>query len=57
MQSRNNWFLLIVVALTGLSVWRYMETDYALGIDIQGGIRMVYSIEQTAESKDKGRTL
>ena len=25
--------------------------------DIQGGIRMVYSIEQTADSKDKGRTL
>ena len=57
MKSRSNLFLLAVVVLTGLSIWGYLKKDFAKGIDIQGGIRLVYSVEQTEESIEKGRSL
>jgi preprotein translocase subunit SecD len=57
LQSRSNLFLVIVLALTALSVVGYIKKDYPLGIDIKGGIRLVYSVEQTPESKTAGNTL
>ena len=57
MQSRSNIFFLIVLALTGLSIWGYVERDYPLGIDVKGGIRLVYTVEQTPESKQENRSL
>ncbi len=55
--SRNSIFILIVFVLTGLSIWGYTTKDYAFGIDVQGGIRMVYKIAQTPESKEQGRSM
>jgi SecD/SecF fusion protein len=57
LQSRSNLFLVIVLALTALSVVGYIKKDYPFGIDIKGGIRLVYSVEQTPESKTAGNTL
>ncbi len=57
MQSRSNIFLLIVVVLTGLSIWGFVAKDPAYGIDIKGGIRLVYSVTQTPESIKAENTL
>ena len=50
MQSRNSLFLPIVLVLTALAILGYFKSEYHYGIDVQGGIRMVYSISQTPES-------
>jgi SecD/SecF fusion protein len=57
LQSRSNLFFAIVLVLTGLTIWGYIAKPYAFGIDIKGGIRMVYSVAQTPESKVAGNTL
>lgn len=57
MQSRSSLFFAIVVVLTGLALWGYQKLPYRYGIDVKGGIRFVYSISQTADSKEKGNTL
>lgn len=54
MQSRNVWFLVLVVALTALSIFGYVKTDLKKGLDVAGGIRLTYSMdlsELTAEQK------
>ena len=57
MKSRNNIFLAIVVILTGLSIWGYRVTPFSEGLDIKGGIRLIYKVEQTEDSKTAGRTI
>lgn len=46
-QSRSSIFLAIVAALTGLSIWGYMATDYALGLDVKGGVRLTYELDDS----------
>lgn len=56
MQSRGYFFLLIVLALTGLSVWAFQSTKFNRGLDIQGGIRLTYQMrtdELTPEQKQR----
>ena len=47
MQSRSSLFLLVVLVLTGLSIWAYISKPYSFGLDVQGGIRLAYQIDQT----------
>ncbi|MFY9234824.1 MAG: protein translocase subunit SecD [Fimbriimonadaceae bacterium] len=39
MRSRSYLFLVLVLALTGVSGWLYSVNDYKLGLDVQGGVR------------------
>jgi SecD/SecF fusion protein len=57
LQSRSNVFFAVVVALTALAVWGFIAKPFPLGIDIKGGIRLVYTVKQTPESKAAGTTL
>ncbi|MCH7905701.1 MAG: protein translocase subunit SecD [Armatimonadetes bacterium] len=57
MKSRNNIFLTIVIVLTGLSIWGFKETPFSYGLDVKGGIRLIYKVEQTEDSKEAGRTI
>jgi SecD/SecF fusion protein len=57
LQSKSNLFLAIVLALTALSIVGFVTRDFQLGIDVKGGIRLIYSVEQTPESKEQNRTL
>ncbi|MBV6459354.1 MAG: Protein translocase subunit SecDF [Fimbriimonadaceae bacterium] len=56
MQFRSYFFLLVVLALTGLSIWAFQSTKFNRGLDIQGGIRLVYQMrtaELSAEQKQR----
>lgn len=44
MQSRNPLFLVLVVVLTGLSIWQYVSNPFKLGLDVVGGARFVYQM-------------
>lgn len=45
MQSKSPVFLIIVAVLTALSVWGYIAKDFSYGLDVKGGVRLTYSIE------------
>lgn len=54
MQSRNPLFLVLVLVLTGLSIWQYSSNTFKLGLDVVGGARFVYQMnldELTAEQQ------
>lgn len=53
MQSRSPIFLAIVLVLCGLSVWAYFQRDYSLGLDVQGGVRLTYQIDQASLKPDQ----
>lgn len=45
MQNRNVWFLILVLVVTVLSVVGYQNTKLVKGLDVAGGIRLVYSMD------------
>lgn len=45
MKSKNPLFLLLVVVLTGLSIWGYTQKDFRYGLDVQGGVRLTYRMK------------
>ncbi|QYK53343.1 MAG: protein translocase subunit SecD [Fimbriimonadaceae bacterium] len=45
MQSRNVWFLVLVVVLTALSIFGYVKKDLKKGLDVAGGIRLTYRMD------------
>ena len=47
MQSRNVWFLALVVALTALSGWFFAHTKPSYGLDIKGGVRLTYQMDSS----------
>ncbi|MBX3115516.1 MAG: protein translocase subunit SecD [Fimbriimonadaceae bacterium] len=54
MQSRNVWFLVLVVVLTALSIFGYNNRPLKKGLDVAGGIRLTYRMDLdklTAEQK------
>ncbi|MCG9893994.1 MAG: protein translocase subunit SecD, partial [Fimbriimonadaceae bacterium] len=56
MQSKSSLFLLFVAVLTGLSIWGLVARKPALGLDINGGIRLTYQIDPETMTEDqKGR--
>lgn len=52
MQSRNSLLLLVVIALTGLSAFAFWKTNFSLGLDIQGGVRLTYQMDMSTLGKD-----
>lgn len=45
LQSRNNsYFLLLVVALLGLSIWGFVQKPLQRGLDVVGGVRLTYEM-------------
>lgn len=44
-QVKNIHFLLIVIGLTALSGWLYTKFPYQMGLDIEGGVRVVYRMK------------
>ena len=48
MQSKSPVFLIIVAVLTALSIWGFMSKDFSYGLDVKGGVRLTYSIEQSS---------
>ncbi len=57
MQQKNAWFLVLVVALTGLSIWGYFARPYQLGLDIAGGIRLTYQMDVNELTADQRRNI
>lgn len=57
MQFRNSWFLVLVVVLTGLSLWSYSATKYSYGLDVSGGMRILYRIDTSKLSAEKVKGL
>ncbi|MBS1714784.1 MAG: protein translocase subunit SecD [Armatimonadetes bacterium] len=56
MQSRSILFLVLVVVLAGLSAWRVAKWPFTYGLDVQGGLRLVYRMDTEHMSKeDLGR--
>lgn len=53
MQSKNPWFLALVVFLTGLSVWLYQINPYKFGLDVKGGARFIYQIKMDDLSEEQ----
>lgn len=47
MQSRNAWFILIVVLLAAASIFGYQNTKLVKGLDVAGGVRLVYEIDDS----------
>lgn len=45
MQSRSYIFLIITLILGALSGWAYTSTKYVYGLDVDGGVRLVYRLD------------
>lgn len=45
LQNRSYLFLLLVLALGGLSGWLYSATKPHYGLDVSGGIRLIYKLD------------
>jgi preprotein translocase subunit SecD len=43
--SRSTLFLIIVAILTGLSIWAFSAKETAYGLDVRGGVRLIYQID------------
>lgn len=44
-QSKGYLFLIIVLALTGLSAFMYTQKKYSLGLDVRGGSRITFKMD------------
>lgn len=57
MQSRNVWFLVLVVVLTALSIFGYVKKDLKKGLDVAGGIRLTYRMDLTKLTADQKKNI
>jgi len=57
LHSRSPIFLIIVAALTGLSIWLYSIRPFSLGLDVQGGVRLTYQIIEESLTPDQRKIL
>lgn len=57
LQSRSPIFLVIVLLLTGLSIWGYLTKDYAYGLDVRGGVRLTYQIDPESLTEETSKRL
>lgn len=46
-QSKGYLFLIIVLALTGLSAFMYTQKKYSLGLDVRGGSRVTFKMDMS----------
>ncbi|HPC77316.1 MAG TPA: protein translocase subunit SecD, partial [bacterium] len=47
----------IIVVLIGLSVWVFLRQSVKLGLDLQGGVHLVFEAQDTPQIKVTGDTL
>ncbi len=52
MPSRSTIFLAIVAVLAGLSIWTLFAKETAYGLDVRGGIRLIYQIDPKSMPED-----
>lgn len=45
MQSRSYLFLIVVLILGALSGWAYTLRKYSFGLDVDGGVRLIYRLD------------
>lgn len=59
LQSRSYIFLAIVLILGVLSGWGYTQREYSYGLDVDGGVRLIYRLDMTklGEGKTKEQAL
>jgi SecD/SecF fusion protein len=50
--SRSTIFLAIIAALTALSIWTLFAKETAYGLDVRGGIRLIYQIDPRSMPDD-----
>ncbi len=64
MAKRNNWVLLFIVAILAFSLWvlfpidstRFGRTGIQYGLDLKGGVRLVYQVDLSAVTKGTEKT-
>lgn len=57
MQSRSSLFLLLVIVLTGLSIWGYVATPFKYGLDVRGGVRLAYEIDESKMTEEQKKDM
>jgi len=57
LQSRNVWFLVLVVVLTALSIFGYVKKDLKKGLDVAGGIRLTYRMDLSKLTADQKKNI
>jgi SecD/SecF fusion protein len=57
LQSRNIWFLVLVVVLTAASVFGYMNKPLKKGLDVAGGIRLTMQIDPATITPEQRKNL
>lgn len=57
LQSRNVWFLVLVVALTAASIFGYVNKPLKKGLDVAGGIRLTMKIDPATITAEQRKTL
>lgn len=57
LNSRNSWFLILVVALTGLSIWGYTLKPLKKGLDVAGGIRLTMQMDKATLTAEQAKNL
>ncbi len=53
MLSKSYLFLLIVLGLAGLSLWLYTTKAYNYGLDVKGGVRLIYRMKTDELKQDQ----
>ncbi|MCW5942828.1 MAG: protein translocase subunit SecD [Fimbriimonadaceae bacterium] len=54
---KNVYFLLIVIALTALAAFGFYKTPFHLGLDIEGGVRIVYRMKSEDLTADQRQNI
>lgn len=57
MQSRNVWFLVLVVVLTALSIFGFVKKDLKKGLDVAGGIRFTYRMDPATLTEEQKKNI
>jgi len=52
LHSRNQLYLVLVVVLTALSAFGFYKSKFSYGLDIQGGVRLIYQMDFSTVSKE-----
>lgn len=53
MHSKNPWFLALVVGLTALSLYLFSIRPFSYGLDVRGGLRFVFQMDESKLNADQ----
>jgi SecD/SecF fusion protein len=56
-KSRSYLFLLLVVVLTGLSIWQFTVRPFNYGLDVKGGVRFVFEMDTSELTPEQRQNL